>query len=64
MERQVDSASYYFQHPTFTQRKKYTYCWTRDGCVYDSFVCTAKSSAHKNYATFENRLGVSKGFCY
>ena len=50
-------------NPTFTQRKKHTYCWTHGGCDHDSTMCTVKLSNHKNEANFENKLGGSKYFC-
>ena len=50
-------------NPTFARRTTDQYCWTHGGCAHNGALCTAKAPGHKNDATFENKMGGSKGFC-
>ena len=50
-------------NPTFERRTTNQYCWTHGGCAHKGAQCTMKAQGHKNDATFENKMGGSKGFC-
>ena len=50
-------------NPTFTRKVTNMYCWTHGGCAHKSSKCNFKAPGDKNEATFDNKLGGSKGFC-
>ena len=50
-------------NPPFSRKVTNLYCWTHGGCAHESSKCNSKSTGHRNEATFENKLGASKGFC-
>ena len=50
-------------NPTFARRTTNQYCWTHGGCAHTGALCTMKAPEHKNDATFDNKMGGSKGFC-
>ena len=50
-------------NPPFSRKVTNLYCWTHGGCAHESSKCNSKAPGHRNEATFENKLGGSKGFC-
>ena len=50
-------------NPMFTRKVTNMYCWTHGGCAHKSSKCNFKAPGDKNEATFDNKLGGSKGFC-
>jgi hypothetical protein len=51
------------QPPPHSKPARNLYCWTHGACAREGKHCNCKAAAHKDEATFANKMGGSMRYC-